>query len=73
MGFMKFEKYPVTVDEHGFKFAKNDIMVGDTEKGCLMCGAPTKYIEIVSEGCFCSDECVDKFYKELSASTGMND
>lgn len=25
--FMKFEKYPVTVDEDGFKFAKNDIVM----------------------------------------------
>lgn len=65
---MKFEKYPVTVDNHGFKFAKNDIMVGNTEKRCLMCGCPTKYIDVVSEAHFCSDECVDKFYEELSGS-----
>lgn len=67
---MKFEKYPVTVDKYGFKFAKNDIMVGDTEVSCLICGAPTKYIEVFSEAHFCSDECVDKFYEQLDASIG---
>ena len=65
---MKFEKYPVTVDKLGFKFAKDGIMIGSNERGCLMCGTPTKYIEVVSEGHFCSDECVDRFYEELSAS-----
>lgn len=67
---MKFEKYPVTVDRHGFKFAKNDIMVGNAEKICLMCGTPTKYIEVISEAHFCSDECVSKFYEVLSSVAG---
>lgn len=62
---MKFEQYPIKYDKSGFGFAKPDIMVGDTEKKCFMCGTPTRYIEILSEGHFCSDECVNKFYEEL--------
>lgn len=61
---MKFEEYPVTTDAQGFRWVKNGIMVGSTEWGCMTCGRPTKYIEICSEGHFCSDECVDKFYSQ---------
>jgi len=61
---MKFEEYPVTTDDQGFRWVKNGVMVGDTECGCLTCGKPTKYIEVCSESHFCSDECVDEFYRQ---------
>ena len=64
---MKFEDYKeVITDKYGFQFVKNDVMIGDEEQGCLICGTPTKYIEVCSEAHFCSDECVDKFYKQVS-------
>lgn len=40
-------------------------MIGTEECGCLTCGIPTKYIEVCSESHFCSDECVNKFYKQV--------
>lgn len=41
-------------------------MIGNEKCGCFVCGTPTKYIEVCSEAHFCSDECVDKFYKQVS-------
>lgn len=64
---MKFEDYKeVITDEYGFQFVKNGVMIGTEEQGCLICGTSTKYIEVCSEAYFCSDECVDKFYNQLS-------
>lgn len=63
---MKFEDYKeITTDQYGFQFVKNGIMIGTEEKGCLVCGTSTKYIEVCSEAHFCSDECVNKFYKQV--------
>ena len=58
---MKFEEYKPITDQYGFKFAKNGIMIGEKECGCLMCHSPTKFIEVCSEAYFCSDECVQAF------------
>lgn len=66
---MKFSDYPVKTDDHGFRFAKDDVMVTETEKICLVCGVPTKYVDTISEGHFCSDECRNKFYQEMSQQT----
>lgn len=64
---MKFEDYKeTTTDQYGFQFVKNDIMLGTEEVGCLVCGSPTKYIDVCSEAHFCSDECVDRFYNQMS-------
>ncbi len=64
---MKFDDYKeIKTDQYGFQFIKNGIMVGTEECGCLTCGTPTKYVEVCSEAHFCSDECVDKFYKQVS-------
>lgn len=63
---MKFEKYEIKKDEYGFEFAKNNIMKGTKELCCLQCGKPTKFIEVCSEGHFCSDECVADWYKEYN-------
>ncbi|MFG6378350.1 MAG: hypothetical protein K1W19_08565 [Lachnospiraceae bacterium] len=41
-------------------------MISAEECGCMVCGTPTKYIEVCSEAHFCSDECVDKFYGQVS-------
>lgn len=40
-------------------------MVGTEECRCIVCGTPTRYIEVCSEAHFCSDECVDKFYQQV--------
>ena len=61
---MRFEDYELKTDQYGFQFAKDDIMLGKDESICFICGSPTKFIEVCSEGHFCSDECVDKFYKQ---------
>ena len=61
---MKFDKYQLTTDKHGFKYAKQDIMLTDKGHECLQCGALTRFVEVFSEAAFCSDECVDRFYKE---------
>lgn len=64
---LKFEDYKeITTDQYGFQFVKNGIMIGTKEKRCMVCGSPTKYIEVCSEAHFCSDECVDEFYKQVS-------
>lgn len=64
---MKFEDYKeIKTDQYGFQFVKNGIMIGTEECRCLTCGTPTKYIEVCSEAHFCSDECVAKFYKQVS-------
>jgi len=55
---MKFDEYRVLPEDW--------LMIGNEEKECVMCGAMTRYIDIASEGRFCSDECMEKFYEELS-------
>lgn len=49
------------------KFTNKDteregLLKSDEEHTCMMCKESTRYIEICSEGCFCSKECMDKFY-----------
>lgn len=46
-------------------------MIGTEECKCLTCGTPTKYIEVCSEAHFCSDECIDKFYKQVEEFEGV--
>lgn len=43
---------------------RQDILVGKCEGPCIICGKPTKNVEIYSEGYFCSEECMNKFYDE---------
>lgn len=72
---IKFKDYKdIIIDQYGFQFVKNGIMIGTEECGCLTCGIPTKYIEVCSEAHFCSDECVDKFYEQVGKfeSIGMD-
>lgn len=64
---MKFEDYEeIMTDEYGYQFVKNGIMMGSEEKHCLICGRPTRFIEVCSEAYFCSDECVREFDKQVS-------
>lgn len=70
---MKFEEYELKTDQYGFQFAKSDIMLGKNEHPCMICKSPTKFIEVCSEGYFCSDECVrvfDKMYFEALENMG---
>lgn len=32
---------------------------------CLICGKPTAFVEICSEGRFCSDKCLKEFYNKM--------
>lgn len=64
---MKFINYPVQVDAKSQYWIKPDIMVTETTKMCLTCCRPTVYLEVCSESYFCSDECVDEFYKQVAA------
>lgn len=64
---MRFSDYTnIMTDRYGFQFVRNDVMVGKTEEPCLNCGCPSKYIEVFSEAHFCSDECIDSFYKQVA-------
>jgi hypothetical protein len=61
--FMKFkDKFP---NAKHMEMADKGHLVG-MEKGCLMCGEPTKFIEVCSEAHFCSEECEDIFYKMMN-------
>lgn len=61
---MKFNQYECVTDRLGFKYARKDVMLTNKKKPCLQCGAPTLFVEVFSEAYFCSDECIDAFYKE---------
>lgn len=61
---MKFCDCPIRTNKDGFQYVRDDVMVAKTEMSCLTCGAPSRYVEVISEGRFCSDECLDAFYKE---------
>lgn len=60
---MKFSQYNLTTDQYGYEFAKNNVMKTSKECGCMMCGQPTHFIEVLSESYLCSDECVTAFLK----------
>ena len=62
---MKFNEYKIKEERLGFQWIEDDILVGDKESPCANCGSPTKYIEICSEAHFCSDECVEEFYRQF--------
>lgn len=56
---MKFDiKYPnmkYLEEEEGLIKGKNPVP-------CGVCGELTVYIDLCSEGAFCSEECMEKFY-----------
>lgn len=62
---MKFaNKYPII--QLNAKTANEDGLIESEEKKpCVMCGEETEFIEIYSEGRFCSEECMNKFYDEF--------
>lgn len=62
---MKFNEYKVQEERLGSQWIKDDILVGDEESPCINCGLPTRYIEICSEAHFCSDKCVEEFYRQF--------
>ena len=42
---------------------QDGLIRGDKEISCLMCGEPTQFVDICSEGRFCGDACRDRFYE----------
>jgi hypothetical protein len=60
---MKFkDKYPNVKQGD---MVDNSYLIGN-EGSCIICGEPTSFIEVCSEANFCSDECENQFYKELT-------
>lgn len=66
---MKFEARPLSTDSRGFQFAKNHIMKTSQSQGCMHCGQPTTFIDVISEGYLCSDECEAGWYSYLDWAT----
>lgn len=64
---MKFTDHPSIRDSQGHSRVRNgEVLVCDDYKPCIMCGEPSSFVEICSEGRFCSDECLEEFYEEFS-------
>ena len=64
---MKFRNHIQKPDRQGDMRVRNgEVLVCKEIKPCIMCGEPTNFVEICSEGRFCSDECMDKFYERLA-------
>lgn len=40
----------------------NCLLISKELAPCSTCKEPTKYIDYISEGRFCSTECIDRFY-----------
>ena len=59
---MQFCQCKTTKDAQGFEYARPDVLVSSVRGKCLTCGKPTNFVEVVSEGHFCSDECLKTFY-----------
>lgn len=63
---MKFQDYNQKPNEQGYiRTPHVDILVCDDARPCIMCGEPTEFVDVFSEGRFCSDECMDEFYRRL--------
>jgi len=59
---MKYiKKYANATDE---AIQKDGLIREKEEQPCLMCGEPTPFVDIYSEGRFCGEACCNKFYKE---------
>jgi len=67
---MQFSQYPLLTDPYGFHYAKNNIMKTNKEKGCMQCSASTCFVEVLSEGYLCSDECEIAWYAYLDEVSG---
>ncbi len=63
---MKFKnKYPNAIEgQHYGDFG--DFIYSPIEKPCLECKEPTHFVDIFSEGHFCSDECANMFYTRMN-------
>lgn len=63
---MKFICHTHVPDKGGqMRVRGGQVLLSKTSKRCLICGEPTEYIDIASEARFCSDECMDEFYRRL--------
>lgn len=64
---MNFIDYGVIkVSKQGTRYVKDNVIIGNRKKPCYTCGKRTKFVEVLSEQHFCSDECVDKLYREVA-------
>lgn len=63
---MKFIHHKQIPDKHGSMRVRNgEVLVCKELRPCIMCGELTEFVEICSEGRFCSDECMDRFCERL--------
>lgn len=51
---------------------KYDLMKVDKPLGCIICGSPTYYIEVLAETHMCSEKCRNAFYKMMDDSMPHN-
>jgi hypothetical protein len=60
---MKYEdmKYQYNTDKYGYEFVGTCHMLADKQQSCMMCGEPTRSIDVFSESYICSEECQYKF------------
>lgn len=58
-----FELYP---EVKPMEYAKNGLLVSKDTKPCLMCGEPSRFIEVCSEAYFCSEECEQDFFEYMN-------
>lgn len=64
---MKFRDHKQTPDKQGdMRVRDGQVLVCEQTRPCIMCGEPTEFVEICSEGHFCSDECMDEFYERMA-------
>lgn len=63
---MKFSEHVPVKDSQGdMRVCDGQVLVGTVDAPCLVCGEPTRFVDISSEARFCSDECMNKFYERL--------
>lgn len=67
---MKYaEKYPNATSAWNSRMSdleKEGLLYTDKSEPCLLCKEPTHFIDIASEAPFCSEECMKKFYDDMS-------
>ena len=66
---MKFAlKYPN--QKVGDLANEDDMILGRNELPCVICDEPTRFVNICSEGRFCSEECLRKFWDDYRKTCG---
>lgn len=59
-------------DLSDFECAQQGFIKGGVGE-CIICGAPTRVIDICAEARFCSTECVDAFYDMMKSNVTFDE